>query len=252
MAIELNVAQVVGFSVQALLILALIVALSIRSWPFLIAIVAMGLVALTLACVRSTKTLPSSSTTLEHTNTTREIDDEPEFIRPDPPLHIESLEHIRPVRLSREETYPQPHYLAQKEKELRQRAMQLETEKKWLLRQQMYATNLNNASMNSQISTNMPSRQYVSAGYEQALHTTPRNLEDRHRAFRWQHQTQMALAGNGPPPAARLEMRKMFRNDWEKPDPNLVPVTNQPRSRWQALSQRNTSAWSTGSYLHKQ
>ena len=103
--LELNVAQVIGYSVQVLLLLALLVALSIRSWPFLIAIVFMGLFALTLACVRASQTKQTtheSQPGAQLMSGHRELDDIHEDygsarFTPDPPLAVDSLDN-GPVR----------------------------------------------------------------------------------------------------------------------------------------------------------
>jgi hypothetical protein len=112
--IELNIAQVIGYSVQVLLIVALLVALSIRSWPFLIAIVFMGMIALALACVRASNTKSTTliqtsnfaaTTTQELTSGHRELDETHDDynsidIMPDPPQDIDSLDNVRPVNLA--------------------------------------------------------------------------------------------------------------------------------------------------------
>lgn len=117
--IELNIAQVIGYSVQVLLILALLVALSIRSWPFLIAIVFMGLIALALACVRTSNTKQvnitqpaqnevanfATLTNPELTSGHRELEEThgdygSADMAPGPPPDIDSLDNVRPVNLA--------------------------------------------------------------------------------------------------------------------------------------------------------
>ena len=108
MAVELNLAQTIGYSVQVLLILALLVALSIRSWMFLIAIVLVGMIALVLACFRAShdkKIIVKNEkgevemVQCDKEDTQQSEEEEEERSVPGPPEDIESLRRIRPVSL---------------------------------------------------------------------------------------------------------------------------------------------------------
>lgn len=98
MAVELNLAQVIGYSVQVLLILALLIALSIRSWPFLIAIVFVALLALVLACMRS-----ANSTASKVVNGNDDDDEEECTLTAN---HVMDPNSLDSIRLSRETPDP--------------------------------------------------------------------------------------------------------------------------------------------------
>ncbi len=217
MAVELNLAQVIGYSVQVLLLLALLVALSIRSWPFLIAIVFMALIALVLACMRaihSPTEIPAAGLHVEE----EEVESDPE-----------SLDYLRSVRLSHEASpVHDPKY-------------------------QFYRSPETQFSLHTENTSQMPSTstyQMVSPYMRQSLATTPDHLANIERQIRWTAQSAPRMHGSVPL-ASQQVLMQLGRSDVNRPDPNLIPVNPGPRKRDIAMFAPKLSAWSTASYLHK-
>lgn len=331
--IELNLAQVIGYSVQVLLILALLVALSVRSWPFLIAIVFMGLIALALACMRAANNKPpladvSTRPAPEMTSGHRILNDEHGDYGstvPDPPLDVDSLDHVRPVSLALEgkariqssnfnsRSQPTPTFrsltpsgrsMAQPSSEAvntshpsragldRRRAPLMAAAHTPQVARNPYSYHQANEFAGSElyarhlaktrrrtVSSDRPAhypgseagkayspekhglfndyarpstgyvRQYTSPHTQAALGTTPWDLEAHHRETRWLHQTAQPM--HDLPFASRHLMAQFGVNDWQKPDPNLVPVNPQSRSRVPTIMKQKKSPWATKSYLYR-
>jgi len=344
MAIELNVAQVIGYSVQVLLILALLVALSIRSWPFLIAIVFMGLVALGLACVRTANTNSKKHSAAEQSNMAAEapeldsgernldeVHEEYGTYAPPPPIDIDSLDNVRQVSLAlegKEVAEPSKHsskpttmnqihraslssamdaranfhraslssamegqptsnryhqeaefggsrlyaeYLAQEQTKPRPRYEQRAPQPNTFVGmghgppsrfqgmgppRNQHNTRYNRAQLAHQqdpdeyepyAHTNV--RQYTSPFAKASMMTTPDDLERKNRELRWMYQSAPHM--NGLPFASRHVLNQLGRADWDKPDPNLVPVNPRARNQTPSIMRPKMSPWATASYLHR-
>jgi hypothetical protein len=302
--IELNIAQVIGYSVQVLLILALLVALSVKSWPFLIAIVFMGLLALALACMRAANNVSKQVSTQqdeyhpELTSGHRVLNDTHDDIPvPGPPLDIDSLDHVRQVSLALEGKAPiSEHRSMPQSAKLDRRQAPLmaavhaakEARSPYSYHQSagfagsdLYAQYLATTRVTQpEQAAHYPGaeagrayspekhglfhapqtneyarpptgyvRQYTSPLTQTALGTTPHDLESRHREERWLRQTAQPM--HGLPYASSQLLNQFGVNDWQKPDPNLVPVNPRSRSYVPKVLRPKTSPWATKSYLYR-
>jgi hypothetical protein len=225
---EVNVIDLIGYLLQVLLLLALLICLSIRSWPLLIAIVILGFFMLGFACVRIAASRSTSNTQLQQ----EEGGDEKEVNQEE---YQEELDPHSLIALHQFKSTQQTPNFSRRSR------------KKTLQPQQL---------MQMSTQTNVPTPhnpQPMSPFLRQSYQTTPEMLEEQIRQRRWQAQS--AMPTYGVPLASQQYLVSMQTQDVYRPDPNLIPVNHTNGYPPLNTNQRNriqrTSAWGSRAYLSR-
>ena len=233
---DVSVVDLVGYFIQILLLLALLICLSIRSWPLLIAIVIIGIFMLGIACLQLSNNNKSSDVQVERFHE--------QFIEEDEEPDPHSLTSLH--KLSEEYSLRDHESFSMSKRNLNPYNNLTNN----LTRVSLMQSSSSSSPMPSPTPQNpMPISPYLAQSYQ----TTPEMLEAQVRQRRWQAQS--AMPTYGIPMASQQYLVSMQTQDVYRPDPNLIPVNHTsgypPLHANQQRRIQQTSPWASRSYLTK-